>query len=206
MKKLFDYFGLILLAIFLFSTHAKLFYWLQPSFAKGQMIDFSWQIWDEHTIQSMIYGALFGLMTVYIIARRKESPLYKYFIIAIALLDGLVVFYLYEGDIEPFFKMAFASIHYAIYTVFIILMFGFAGKQKITNGANIKMYLDKKHISVAKAIKKDTMEVAGLSIDEGVITLLQQGLKQSEICKQLGLKPYQVTRIKQKYKSNSVDN
>lgn len=192
----FDIFGYLLLAVFLFSTHTKLFYWLDPSeqFIDGfmQMKIFSWQTFDEKSIQAMIYGALFGLMTVYIIAKRRGSKLYAIFIIVVAILDGMVVLWLYEIDFPPKYRMLFATIHYTIYTMFIILMFGFKSSENANTIAakNIK--------KVAKRMQNN--DIAIPDIEKRVITMLMDSnMNQSEIAKSLNLKPYQITRIKAKH-------
>jgi len=189
MKRFFDYIGYTLLAIFLFGTHAKLFYWLQPAFSNEIYQQFSWQVFNEQTIQAAISGLLFGLMTVYIIARKQANPLYRIFVIAIAIFDGLVVFYLNEGDLDASYKMLFASIHYSLYTMFIILMFG---------------YPDKK-IAIEKLVKLPARKIARKkivsNIDSEILALKDSGMKGTAIAKKLNISESKVSRTK--YGSNN---
>lgn len=184
MNKIFDYFGYTLLAVFLFGTHAKMFYWLQPSFdSNGNFIPFSWLQVDEKILQAEISGLLFGLMTVYIIVRKKLNPMYRIFVIAIAIFDGLVVFYLNEGDIQPATRMLLASIHYAAYTVFIILMFGYPDRKIAPEDSKLQPKI------AARKVKSNARN----NLQE-IIALKNEGKKGSEIAKILGISESTVSR------------
>ena len=193
-KDLFDFIGLSLLAIFLFSTHAKLFYWLQPEFHNEIMQEFSWLKFNEKTLQAEISGLLFGLITVYIFARKNNSGIFKVFVIVVAFLDGIAVFYLNEGDILPYYKMFFASIHYAIYVIFIILMFGF-GKNKDDGISRISE--KKERIS---RISNFTNDEISLKISE----MIRNKIPGNEISRVMNISEATVSRIKKQIENGRI--
>ncbi len=130
---------------------------------------------------------LFGLITVYIFARKKGNQLFKVFVIAVALLDGIAVFYLNEGDLLPYYKMLFASIHYAIYVIFIILMFGFGRNEK-----------KKKQSDISPILHHEIVNKFHPTSDNEITKLLQSGKSGKEIAKQFKISESKVSRIKKR--------
>lgn len=186
MKGAFDFIARIMLSIFLTATHAKLFYWLDPIFIDEEMQKFSFTNINEKTLQAMIFAFLFGIMTVYVLERKKTSPLFLYFVISIALLDGIIVQLQFNIEIKGEFRMIFASIHYSLYTVFIILMFGFSGN---------KEKQQKKHSNIT--FQKQSNSRGKNNAD--VIKMLEDGKTIPEISEIIGLNKSTVYRIKNKH-------
>lgn len=180
-----EIFGKSLLAIFLFATHAKLFYWLDPDFTLGDMVYFSYLRLTEKTIQAMVFGLLFGLMTVFVLQNRRESILFKGFVISIAILDGLAVNYLYNENFLTYWKIGFASTHYTLYTIFIILMYGFASR-------NEKKANAKNNANAQNAKGKN---------DAKVLQMQKDGKEHQEIAEALNINLSTVYRIIKKYEN-----
>jgi hypothetical protein len=185
---LFDLVAKFFLVIFLCATHAKLFYWLDPVFIDEEMQKFSFAIFNEKTIQSIAFAFLFGLMTVYILDNRKESPLFKYFVIAIALLDGMAVQWLFNENFKDYWKVAFASTHYTIYTIFIILMFGFTKQKKDASKNQIKSIVENKSFS-PNSVRLNNYEKVAAMLQENA------NANAKEIAKDLHINPSTVYRI-----------
>lgn len=200
--------GYILLAIFLIAIHTQLMYWLQPDFIDGKGIEFSWLRITEKTFQAELFGALFGMITVIVISAKKANAFYKIFVITVAILDGAAVFYANEADLLPEIKMLFASVHYSVYTLFIILVYGLIPKKRkeiasneINNISEIANKLreaenyDRERMSEilmpGKDFNPDTLEY---KIEKGFAA----GMKGNEIAKELGISESKVSRIKNK--------
>lgn len=183
-NNLFDIIGKSLLAVFLLNTHAKLFYWLDPIFEKDVMQKFSYLEYNEKTIQALVFGFLFGSITVYILERRKNSPLFVWFVIIIALLDGFAVNWLYNENYTDYWKIAFASTHYTLYTIFIILMYGFAGSEKKMQKTDYKIRANANNANDAK-----------------VLQMLKDDLNPKQISEELNINLSTVYRIKKRYEN-----
>jgi len=192
--------GRTLLAIFLFSTHAKLFYWLKPDWSEAkEIIPFSFLRFTENTVQACIFGLLFGVMTVFILKKRKYSPLFKTFVICIAILDGLVVQYLYNEIITDKARIIFASTHYMIYSIFIVLMFGFTGDKKETLLNQQENKTELQEIG-RNETEKESKEIQYRSKnDEKVMDLLHSGLDPKQVADALNMNKSSIYRIKNKY-------
>lgn len=123
MKKALYYFGLFCIAIFLFATHSKFLYYLDPGKESKLFIFFGY---DLKTYMYYVFGAAFGIVTTIIIALMKRSDrLFWPFAIIVSLLEFAGVFLYNNTEILDNIWNMFAALYYGLYALFLVLMYAY---------------------------------------------------------------------------------
>lgn len=187
MKNLFYYFGLICIAIFLFTIHAKYLHFLIPG---NDVKLFKFSGFDLKIYLPYIWGAAFGIVTTIILHYLDKSDShYWHFIFAVALLEFLGVFLFNNTEIkENWFRM-FSSVYYGSYTAFIIIVYSYI---KDINANGMQKENCKKIQNATNAKGKN---------DAIVMQMIKDGIAIDEIAKSLGINKSTVYRIIKKYEN-----
>lgn len=123
MKKTLYYFGLICIAIFIFSIHAKYLHFLVPGSESDLFVFFGI---DFKIYLPYVWGFAFGVVTAIIISLLQRSDsLFWLFVFAVAILEFIGVFLFSNTEIDEKHFKVYSSIYYGIYTGFIVLMYAY---------------------------------------------------------------------------------
>lgn len=170
----------IFLSVHLFGIHAKLLYFINPDkmLLDGIQRQFSFLHMDENNLVSLAFAGAYSIATVFIIVIfDRKNKLNSVFMILFSALDGLGIFIYYNTKIMELSLVG--SIYYACYTVVIFLAIGFL------NFISIEV--------APEAIKEPE-----ISIEEKVVQMLKDGIKQTEIASKLGVSQPYVSKINKK--------
>lgn len=198
MKKIIYYIGLFFLAIWLFTIHSKFAFALDP--LQNNDNDFYAKLfillgYDFKMVLPYVWGSTFAIATTVIVALlKKQENYFWFFAFTISSLELLGVF-LFNYPEHGYLWMKVASFYYGIYAGIMVFLYIYISyeKEEILNFAtNAKTRIAKNNSAkVAKEMK------------DKIVSDLQNDIKPKDICKKYKLKPYQVTRIKQKMQHDS---
>lgn len=150
MKKIIYYTGLIFIAIFLFATHSKFLFILEP---EKDIALFSFFGIDFKEVIPYIFGAAFGIVTAILIRLiQKDDKLFWYFAISVAVFEMIGIFLYNNTEIVKHTWKWFASIYYALYSGFIVFMYSYIShSDKKEESENMQKTLSKIGVESCKA-------------------------------------------------------
>jgi len=202
MKKTIYYTGLIFIAIFLFATHSKFLFILEP---EKEIALFSFFGIDFKKYIPYIFGAAFGIVTAILIGlMQKNDKLFWHFAITIAVFEMIGIFLYNNTEIVKNIWKWFASSYYALYSGFIVFMYAY-----ISHTDNDRCKIDELQEFenlIAPLIEKNLQENANdLHLQKDAketrkekILQMSETMKPTEIAKELGVNQSTVYRILKK--------
>ena len=226
MKNILYYIGLIFLAIFLFTIHAKYLHFLIP---KEENELFIFLGIDLKVYLPYIWGMAFGIITAIILHYLNNSHrLFWPFVIVFALLELTGVFLFNNTEIKENYFRIFSSIYYGIYTGFIIIVYAYIKNlqdnghvdselrkevDEFLDNENEESLLRKRFVEAYKAgseLKMNANKSNGFEFaqknakgknDAIVLQMLQENKSPAKIAEELNINPSTVYRIKKKYEN-----
>jgi hypothetical protein len=206
MKKLLYYIGLAFIATFLFCTHSKQLNALE-GWKETELFNFAF--FDFRQYLHYIYAAAFAITTVNIMALLdKKDKLFWVFVVTIGVAEFIVVQLFNNTEIKESWWRIFSSFYYAAYTLMIIVMYAYIGKnekkrnrrqRKVAEPAIKPQKMQRQYLADVKFKHTPPSPPPKKKIEDKVMGLLKKGMKQADIARTLNIEPYQVTRIKQKF-------
>ena len=145
--------GLLFIALFLFATHSKFLFSLDPGKDTELFVFFGW---NAKLVIPYIFGAAFGIVTTAIIALlEKDDEYFWHFVISVALFELIGVFLYNNIELTESIWTWFASSYYAVYSALVIIGYAYIGS--------------------ARDSKLNSRQ--GLKLTEADISNIKQGLK-----------------------------
>lgn len=178
MKKLLYYTGLGLIALFLFVTHSKFLFTLDPGKESELFVFFGY---DAKQIIPYIFGAAFGAVaTIAIALLDKRGAMFAIFVAIIAILELIGVFLYNNTEIAEGLWTWFASSYYAIYTAVIIAGYAYISDARLQG--------------VAPQLQEDAAHVHAIASDASIIAMHETGMNNADIAKETGVHPSTISR------------